>query len=190
MQSLPALLGASLLVASCASAQQQPVQAAPGATPPPAGAVAVPRLAPLHPAAPADGFEVQIRRSGCYGTCPSYELTIHGDGSVDYVGADHVVVSGPQHGHIAAPALAALRARLEDAAASGLGGRYVRGSAQCGLWATDMPSVSIQAYVGGRWLRVEHDHGCAAAPASLRELEDAIDRTAQTDQWVNGRVIE
>lgn len=29
---------------------------------------------------------IQLERTGCYGTCPAYSVTIHGDGRVEYNG--------------------------------------------------------------------------------------------------------
>src|SRR5258708_6582282 len=31
---------------------------------------------------------VRLERTGCYGNCPAYKLTIHGDGRVEYEGVD------------------------------------------------------------------------------------------------------
>lgn len=51
------------------------------------------------PAAPApaivsDPVAIRYAAHGCYGTCPVYNIVIRSDGIVDYVGRDHVLVSG------------------------------------------------------------------------------------------------
>lgn len=43
------------------------------------------------PAEPA-GFSMQLSRSGCYGTCPSYSVVIHGDGKVEFHGKHYVAI--------------------------------------------------------------------------------------------------
>jgi len=43
---------------------------------------------------------VRFDRIGCYGSCPAYTVTVHGDGHVEYVGKNHVKVKGPQEGQV------------------------------------------------------------------------------------------
>jgi hypothetical protein len=44
------------------------------------------------PAEPT-GFSMQLSRSGCDGTCPSYSVVIHGDGKVEFHGEHYVAIS-------------------------------------------------------------------------------------------------
>lgn len=182
----PLCLSLILLCCGCAAAPA----AAPTPPPTPPGPYAAGKPLPFTDAplpVPAGGFELRMQRSGCYGICPSYQVGIHADGAVDYEGYSHVVSAGAQHGQADAKALAALRTRLEDSGSGALWGRYTRGSPACGNWATDMPGVRIDAYVDGRWQRIEHDWGCFGAPAGLKALEQAIDDVAQSQLWVSGR---
>lgn len=39
---------------------------------------------------------VRMERIGCYGNCPAYTVTIHGDGRVEYDGKSHVKENGAQ----------------------------------------------------------------------------------------------
>ena len=41
---------------------------------------------------------IQLERIGCYGTCPAYSITIHGDGRVEYTGNAHVKEMGATRG--------------------------------------------------------------------------------------------
>ena len=41
---------------------------------------------------------IQLERSGCYGTCPVYTVTIHGDGRLEYNGKGHVKEIGAREG--------------------------------------------------------------------------------------------
>ena len=43
---------------------------------------------------------VRLERIGCYGTCPAYTLTVHGDGRVEYDGKNHVKEKGAREGRI------------------------------------------------------------------------------------------
>src|ERR1700693_4148149 len=37
---------------------------------------------------------ITLERTGCFGTCPSYRLEVHGDGTVRYMGTDFVAITG------------------------------------------------------------------------------------------------
>lgn len=175
------LSAAALLLAACANP-------APAAMPAPPAAAPAPRFPGLLRPAPADGFELRLRRSGCYGICPSYEVVIHADGTVDFQGISHVAVKSA-HGQADAAALARLRARLEQDADIPWGD-YVRGSALCGDWATDMPGAAVEAWFAGRWHAIHHDYGCSAAPAALKALEQDIDTAARAARWSSGHASE
>jgi len=162
-----------LLLAACAGAPAQP--------PPAAAATVSPQAS--RPA-PADGFELRMRRGACYGRCPVYEVVLHADGAVDYRGD-----GGIRQGRADAAGFAALRQRLADPNLPW--GDYTRAApAACGAWATDMPGVSIDAYLGGRWRSIRHDLGCSAAPAALKALEQQIDDAAGSRRWSGGREVE
>jgi len=45
-----------------------------------------------------DTLVIQFERSSCYGNCPAYRLTIHGDGRIEYNGIRFVKQIGPAQG--------------------------------------------------------------------------------------------
>src|SRR5262249_13736507 len=51
---------------------------------------------------------VRFERKPCFGNCPAYTVTIHGDGRVDYVGKADVKEKGERHGRIETAALKTL----------------------------------------------------------------------------------
>jgi len=51
---------------------------------------------------------IQLEPTGCYGTCPGYSVTIHGDGRVEYNGKSHVKEIGTQEGRIETDKIRAL----------------------------------------------------------------------------------
>lgn len=188
-------LAALVLLLSAAACAGSPADGATNATaarsrPPvfgeaPPGALQAPAN---EEASPPGGFELRMSRGACFGICPAYRLVIHADGGVDFIGAAHTATAGAQHGEADAAALAQLRSRLMDPEFAPWGS-YVRGKPGCGPWATDMPGVSIQAYVDGRWRRIDHDLGCRDAPPALKQLEQAIDAAAGSERWVSGRSV-
>ena len=167
MRRTPALLLAVGLSAACTR-------------PSPGGGAA---SAPPAPAA-AGGASVSLERRPCFGTCPVYTVRIDGSGAVLFEGRRFVSDSGAFSGTIARAAVDSLAAELAARGYFGLADRYVAGQPGCGPYATDLPTVVTEVRVGGRAKRVEHDHGCADAPAVLDSLEGRIDQVAGVAKWV------
>src|SRR5256885_16022332 len=51
---------------------------------------------------------IQLERTGCYGSCPAYSATIHGDGRVEYNGKRDVRGMGAREGRIETEKIRAL----------------------------------------------------------------------------------
>jgi hypothetical protein len=127
----------------------------------------------------ADVEQITLERQPCFGTCPVYTLTIHGDGLVEYNGLDFVDVTGPQ------------TANIDPAAVQSLGDAIARAGyldfedAYTNQDVTDLPTVITSiTFADGTTKRVNHYHGDQSAPDVLTELEDRIDETANSAQWV------
>jgi hypothetical protein len=125
---------------------------------------------------------ILMERTACYGTCPAYSVTIHGDGRVEYNGKSHVKEVGTREGRIELDKVKALTpvfARMkfwevaEDYSEEKCKGRV----------CTDMPAAITELNVSGQTHRVKHYYGCGSAPKSLFELEVAIDKAANSEQW-------
>lgn len=126
---------------------------------------------------------IHMERTACYGTCPAYSVVIHGDGRAEYEGKRHVKEVGMRDGRIELEKIRALMpvfARMkfwnvtEDYSEEKCKGRV----------CTDMPTVITELSVKGVAHKVKHYYGCASAPKSLFELESAIDKAANSEQWV------
>ena len=61
----------------------------------------------------SDSEIIQLQRYPCYGNCPSYVVTIHGDGRVEYVGLDNVKLKGKHEGLISRDAIKAILAKMQ-----------------------------------------------------------------------------
>ena len=59
----------------------------------------------------AQPIRVTLERHACFGACPTYTLTLRGDGSVVYVGGRHVAVTGTRRARLSRKAVARLRKR-------------------------------------------------------------------------------
>jgi Domain of unknown function (DUF6438) len=124
---------------------------------------------------------IQLERIACYGTCPAYTLTIHGDGRVEYNGKSHVKETGAREGQIAADKIRSLGSEFAKAKFWGLDEDY--SGKKCKGYCTDMATAVTELQVTGVTHRVKHYYGCGGVPKSLFALESAIDKSANSEQW-------
>lgn len=151
----------------------------------PRGAAAgAPRGAP-DPA--REATTVTLERTPCFGTCPVYALTLTSDGRVVFEGRRFVDSIGTFTAHIAASAFDALLHQFDEQQFFTLDDRYVMGEKNCQPYATDAPTAISSITARGQTKRVEHDAGCASAPARLQEIERAIDQAAGVARWIGRR---
>lgn len=125
--------------------------------------------------------EIQFQRSTCYGSCPSYKLSIHGDGRVEYEGLKFVKREGHKEGKLSSADLRRLVSQFEKAQFLSID-QFSEKSCTCTV-CTDMPTVITELRARGISHRVEHYYGCRCAPKSLWDLEETIDKIARTEQW-------
>src|SRR6188768_2297444 len=132
-----------------------------------------------HPPDTVPGVAViaTLERTGCYGECPVYRLTVNADGSVVYVGTRWVKVLGRQVYKISEAQLAELQAAFERANFNQLHD-YDKVESTDDDWA----HISIRR--GSGFKRVRHYHGDNAAPAALAALEDEFDRIVDSGRLV------
>ena len=127
----------------------------------------------------ADVELITLQRGACFGTCPIYSLSVHGDGRVEYDGLDFVEVTGVQTTTIDAAAVQELGDTMAEA------GYFDWQDAYVNQEITDLPSaVTSITLSDGTTKRIAHYYGDTSAPEALTELERLIDETANTAQWV------
>jgi hypothetical protein len=132
---------------------------------------------------------IELDRGPCYGSCPSYSVTIEGNGRVTFVGRDYVSEVGRRETQISEDSVRDLLRAFEDARFFELEDSY---------WqqVTCLSLETITLYVGGRSKRV-HNYGLRRrfdlqghelkdwqAQESLFALADAIDAAARTELWI------
>lgn len=123
-------------------------------------------------------LEITLERGVCFGACPDYTVTIHGDGRVVFEGRRFVAKTGRHEATISRDAVRSLLAKFRRADFFTLRDDY---HAQ----VTDLPSYRVTlAYDGRRKSVSDYGGGMMGMPASVTELENAIDETANTRQWV------
>jgi ankyrin repeat protein len=139
---------------------------------PPGRALAFPRTPDLSAVA------MRLSRTGCSGGCPVYSVTIHGDGSIVYVGDHSVSIAGTHNAWISAADFAALLERFRKANFLALKDSY-RSE------VTDRPTYYLSINLPGKTKVVaDYAGGWVGMPAVVTELEDAVDRAADAARWV------
>jgi hypothetical protein len=125
-----------------------------------------------------DEIIITLERTACYGFCPIYTLTIHGDGTVIYKGEDFVETVGKAETMISKEKVEQLISEFEKVDYDSLKDSYTERT------ITDAPSVITSITRNGKTKTVEHYHGDFNAPEKLTELEDKIDEIVNSDQWI------
>jgi Domain of unknown function (DUF6438) len=124
-------------------------------------------------------FSIKFSRSGCYGTCPSYSVVIHGDGKIEFHGEYFVSIRGDHQARIAPEAAARLLERFRAAEFFEFKDKYVAS-------VTDNPTYCLELAIGAKRKTIADYVGTwVGMPTLVSELEDAVDDAAGTDRWVS-----
>lgn len=149
------------------------------------GAVALSACAPVETPAAQGPVMITLTRTVCFGFCPAYRVTISGDGQVTYAGERFVNVVGERRANIPRAEVDALLRRFDAANFESLRDAYR-------AEVTDLPTYTITLERNGRRKSVVDYGGLSAGmPQAVRDLQDEIDRVANTGQWVlrNGQPV-
>lgn len=151
------------------------------------------------PDAKPEDVEITLERSACFGSCPDYRVTIHGDGRVifsprgdvpgDPVGMLHREFNGDnviwpvRHEDRIEPKLVTdLLDKFRAAHFMGMKDEYV-------AEVTDSSTTVLTLRMGRtRKTVVDYVGTDVGMPESVRALQDAVDKTAGTERWIDGNV--
>lgn len=126
-------------------------------------------------------ISISLTRTPCFGICPSYRVTLKGDGKVRYEGDCFVDVKGVKDYAVDAAEVEKLARAFEAADFFSLRDEY-RGE------ITDNPTQILSVTIGDRTKTVTDYAGrLAGMPESVTELESEVDRVANTAPLVGER---
>ncbi len=121
---------------------------------------------------------VALQRTQGDGPCPVYRVTVFGSGEVEYFGEAHVARAGAHRWKISGRRLERLAEAFERARYSRLEDRYASRE-----FAGAPGCLTSVEYEDGSSKSVEHYHGDPAAPDTLTDLEDEIDRILGVERY-------
>jgi hypothetical protein len=122
---------------------------------------------------------LQLNRGSCYGSCPAYTVSLTTSGLVHFSGVSNVATLGQATRQIAPEKVSRLIDQFVNHGFFGLGER------NCKEFITDLPTYTTTLVWKGRKQTILDYVGCRGGyPEWLRELEDAIDREAETQEWI------
>ena len=125
-------------------------------------------------------FRISLQRTGCFGTCPDYKVTIDGAGNVLWKGAQNTAAPGTRRAKISQAAVQQLVDHVRSSHVFSALDKYESD------W-TDNPTYTLTVDVNGLHKQVvDYIGNIVGMPTSISELEDTVDRIAGTDKWVKG----
>jgi TonB family protein len=131
----------------------------------------------LPPDAINAGDWIELSRSGCYGTCPAYEVRVLASGDVEWRGHSFVDIVGERHSNIGSEAARALLTQFLSSKFWTLCGGYDAS-------VTDSATTQIKIQIGGCSKTVWHYAN--SAPEWEESFENSIDAAANTHFWSHG----
>jgi hypothetical protein len=127
---------------------------------------------------------ITLERTTCLGTCPSYKLTILGDGTINFEGRQFVRIKGKAQSKIDSASMESLVKEFIDINYFDLRDDYttIRNPDGTETFVTDLPTTITSLTFAGKSKKIVDYVG---APERLMELEDKIDRVVNSKRWVN-----
>jgi hypothetical protein len=153
-------------------------------------------------------LSLKMERSGCYGRCPIYDLTIESDGKVTFEGKSWTKIIGKAEDRLSEEKFKKLTDEIEKANFFSFDNAYNSESQNCPNTVTDHPSVKLYVKLNGKEKNINHYLGCLendgqkssentsenireekiwspnVFPVQLYNLENKIDEIVETKRWI------
>jgi ankyrin repeat protein len=128
---------------------------------------------------PDSRITIALDRSGCFGSCPSYSVSVSPKGIV-FDGGGYVAAKGKHIASVDPDAVRKLAARFIVADFYSMADGYAAP-------VTDNPGYTLSIDIDGHKKEV-HDYVGqeVGMPAAIKDLEDSVDELAETKRWIKG----
>lgn len=140
---------------------------------------------------PLKNLTIRLKRSGCLGPCPVYELIIHGNGEVIYNGEYFVKEIGIRKDKISQSQIFTLFKYAIKIGFFELKSEYntesyyeldKNGMVQYSeSMITDLPTYEVEIKIGNKKKEIIDYLG---APKRLRQFENMIDKICKSERWI------
>jgi ankyrin repeat protein len=142
------------------------------------------RLPRRHVAAPAVGPDskvaITLQRTGCFGSCPSYSVTVSTQG-IAFDGHSFVVAAGKHTDSVNADEVRDLARRFVAADFYSMDASYTAS-------VTDNPTYVLTIAIDGHKKEVKDYVGqWEGMPAVITELEEEVDTFGRTRRWIDAK---
>lgn len=122
---------------------------------------------------------ISLTRTGCLGACPAYQVQVATTG-IEFDGRAYVAATGMHRATINPAIVRQLAKKFIADDFFSMDSAYTAGVTDCPTYAltinVDGQTKSVQDYMGS-WVGM---------PQVISELEDEVDRVAQTKKWIEG----
>jgi Domain of unknown function (DUF6438) len=122
-------------------------------------------------------LNIALDRTGCFGTCPQYSIEVRGDGAVSYYGSWYAKYCGQWQGTIPESSVRELVSEFRAVDYFRLNREYPSGGPDLPTYTTAIAFDNVSKCVA------DYGGNLVGMPASVRKLEDAIDRLAGPEHW-------
>jgi Domain of unknown function (DUF6438) len=129
-------------------------------------------------------LKITLRRTICFGMCPSYRVEVDGSGTVIFDGDEFVDIPGRHTAHISESSVRALLEAFRRAEYFSAKDSYVSAVIDCPAYITSLA-------MDGMNKKIVDDMGEGAGmPDAIRVVENKIDEIAGTARWIKANGSE
>jgi len=121
---------------------------------------------------------IALKRSTCFGICPTYNITIYGNGTVIYEGTANVNTTGMQISNITEDNLRLLISEFKKIDYFSLNETEIASHV-----VYDAPMFTTSLTINGKTKTIKHYE--TAVPKQLTDLENKIDEIVNSSQWID-----
>lgn len=131
--------------------------------------------------------QITLTRSGCYGNCPAYQVTINAEGEVDFV-LSKLGGNLKKETLISKEDIERILAKFSEIKFMSLGEKYFTSEDGCSSMATDFPIQTIGLSQQEKIKDVRHDLGCTqivgGIDKKLNQLSSLINQIVKTEEII------
>ena len=129
---------------------------------------------------PDSDVSITLERSGCYGTCPVYSVTLSTKEGIGYWGRSFVAEKGSR-------SVPADPEKIRDLAREFVAADFYSMDPEYIAHVTDLPTTELSISIDGHEKKVVDYVGTwVGMPAVIKDLEEEVDAFAGSKKWIEG----